>query len=216
MDIEVGEERSGEVLVLVPIGRLDSGNASSFESIVMDRVSSGELRLIVDFSRLDFISSSGLRVLLIAAKALRVADGTLVLCSMKTTSRKSPGQRLRPDHSHQGVSQSGPLRRVLTGITLSMRSSCLRSTEMLGEEKSVCIRLRSMSCLRVPGSDRVAPPVPVPAPTPRSTPRRGEDAPDSARRAGPSSSYPPGLRGIRLGATIAQWCPVAMISRYTP
>ena len=83
MDIEVGEERSGEVLVLVPIGRLDSGNASSFESIVMDRVSSGERRLIVDFSRLDFISSSGLRVLLIAAKALRVADGTLVLCSMK-------------------------------------------------------------------------------------------------------------------------------------
>ena len=83
MDIEVGEERSGEVLVLVPTGRLDSGNASSFESIVMDRISSGELRLIVDFSRLDFISSSGLRVLLIAAKALRVADGTLVLCSMK-------------------------------------------------------------------------------------------------------------------------------------
>ena len=83
MDIEVGEERSGEVLVLVPTGRLDRGNASSFESIVMDRISSGELRLIVDFSRLDFISSSGLRVLLIAAKALRVADGTLVLCSMK-------------------------------------------------------------------------------------------------------------------------------------
>ena len=83
MEIEVAEERIGEALVLVPVGWLDSGNASSFESVVMDRCTSGERRLIVDFSRLDFISSSGMRVLLIAAKALKAADGRLVLCSMK-------------------------------------------------------------------------------------------------------------------------------------
>ncbi len=83
MAIEVAEERNDEVLVLSPVGRLDSGNASSFESIVMDHVSSGERRLVVDFSRLDFISSSGLRVLLIAAKALKAAGGKIVLCSMK-------------------------------------------------------------------------------------------------------------------------------------
>ena len=49
----------------------------------MDHVSSGERRLVVDFSRLDFISSSGMRVLLIAAKALKAGEGTLVLCAMK-------------------------------------------------------------------------------------------------------------------------------------
>ena len=83
MNIEVAEERNDEVLVLLPVGRLDSGNARSFESVVMDHVSSGERRLIVDFSRLDFISSSGMRVLLIAAKALKAGGGTLVLCGMK-------------------------------------------------------------------------------------------------------------------------------------
>lgn len=83
MDIEVAEERTDEVLVLLPVGRLDSGNARSFESLVMEHISKGERRLIVDFSRLDFISSSGMRVLLIAAKALKVGEGTLVLCSMK-------------------------------------------------------------------------------------------------------------------------------------
>ena len=83
MDIEVAEERNDAVLVLSPVGRLDSGNARSFESVVMAHVSSGERRLVVDFSRLDFISSSGMRVLLIAAKALKVGEGTLVLCSMK-------------------------------------------------------------------------------------------------------------------------------------
>ena len=49
----------------------------------MERVGSGDRRLIVDFSRLDFISSSGMRVLLIAAKALKAGEGTLVLCAMK-------------------------------------------------------------------------------------------------------------------------------------
>lgn len=84
MDIEVAEERNDGVLVLLPVGRLDSGNARSFESVVMQRISGGEQRLIVDFSRLDFISSSGLRVLLIAAKALKSGAGTLVLCGMRT------------------------------------------------------------------------------------------------------------------------------------
>ena len=83
MQIEVTEERNDKVLVLLPVGRLDSGNARSFESVVMAHVSSGERRLIVDFSHLDFISSSGMRVLLIAAKALQAGKGTIVLCSMK-------------------------------------------------------------------------------------------------------------------------------------
>ena len=81
--IEVAEERHGGVLVLSPVGRLDSGNVNAFESSVMKRISGGERRLIVDFARLDFISSSGLRVLLLAAKALRAGSGTLVACSMK-------------------------------------------------------------------------------------------------------------------------------------
>ncbi len=83
MDMEVAEERNDDVLVLSPVGRLDSGNARSFEAVVMEHVSGGERRLIVDFSRLDFISSSGMRVLLIAAKALQAGEGTLILCAMK-------------------------------------------------------------------------------------------------------------------------------------
>jgi len=82
MDIEVAEERDGAALVLLPVGRLDSANARSFESIVMERVDGGEQRLLVDFSRLNFISSSGMRVLLMAAKKLHASQGKLVLCAM--------------------------------------------------------------------------------------------------------------------------------------
>lgn len=82
-DIEVAEARVAGALVLLPAGRLDSANARSFEALVMERIGGGERRLVVDFSQLDFISSSGLRVLLIAAKALQADAGKLVLCCMK-------------------------------------------------------------------------------------------------------------------------------------
>ena len=82
MNIEVAEERAHDVLVLLPVGRLDSANAMAFESIIMEHISGGERRLIVDFSRLNFISSSGLRVLLIAAKALRAREGKIALCAL--------------------------------------------------------------------------------------------------------------------------------------
>jgi serine/threonine-protein kinase RsbW len=83
MDIEVVEERHDGVLVLSPVGRLDSGNVVAFESSVMQRIGGGERRLVFDLSRLDFISSSGLRVLLLATKALKTGTGTLVVCGMK-------------------------------------------------------------------------------------------------------------------------------------
>ncbi len=83
MTIEVTEERDGGALVLSPIGRLDSGNARAFETIVTDRIGNGEQHLIVDFSQLNFISSSGMRVLLIAAKKLHASDGKIVLCTMQ-------------------------------------------------------------------------------------------------------------------------------------
>ncbi len=82
MNIEVAEERNNNVLVLLPVDRLDSTNAQKFESMVMDHIIKGEQRMIVDFSRLNFISSSGLRVLLIAAKKLTASQGKLVLCNM--------------------------------------------------------------------------------------------------------------------------------------
>ena len=60
----------------------------------MERVGSGEQRLLVDFSRLNFISSSGMRVLLMAAKKLHASQGKLVLCAM-------------PDHIHEVFRISG-------------------------------------------------------------------------------------------------------------
>ena len=88
MNIEVQEEREGNTLVLVPVSRLDSANARAFEGIVMDHVRAGELNIVVDFSRLVFISSSGMRVLLIAAKSIQAQKGKLALSDMHPNIRE--------------------------------------------------------------------------------------------------------------------------------
>ena len=88
MGIEVLEARADNALVLQPVGRLDSSNARAFEKLVITHISTGELHLVVDFSRLVFISSSGMRVLLIAAKKLQHKSGALVLCSMRDSIRE--------------------------------------------------------------------------------------------------------------------------------
>lgn len=85
--LEILNERDGDTLILVPEGRIDSSNASAFEREMNNHIDNGEVHLVVDFSRLSFISSSGMRVLLIAAKRVR-RGGKLVLCSMRDSIRE--------------------------------------------------------------------------------------------------------------------------------
>ena len=80
-------EHEGDCLILVPEGRIDSSNASDFERDMNNHIDNGDVHIIVDFSELSFISSSGMRVLLIAAKRVR-RNGKLVLCSMRDSIRE--------------------------------------------------------------------------------------------------------------------------------
>jgi len=86
--IEVLEEREGDVLILIPVGRIDSSNAPVFERMVKDHIDDGETKIVIDFTKLSFISSSGMRVLLIGAKNIKSNQGKLVLCSMRDSIRE--------------------------------------------------------------------------------------------------------------------------------
>ena len=82
MNIECKQERDGDALVLLPIDRLYGDNARSFELLIMRFIDGGERRLVIDCSRLHFISSAGLRVLLVSARALETNKGRLAVCGM--------------------------------------------------------------------------------------------------------------------------------------
>jgi anti-anti-sigma factor len=68
LDIKIAEQ-DGTTLLTVA-GRLDGLTAPSLEEALLDRARRGE-SLCVDLSRVSYVSSAGLRVLLAAAKELR-------------------------------------------------------------------------------------------------------------------------------------------------
>ncbi len=80
--MQVDQLRLDGTLVVAPAGRLDSTTSGAFESLVLGLVSAGERRLVVDFAAVEYISSAGLRVMLMLAKRLRDAKGALAICGL--------------------------------------------------------------------------------------------------------------------------------------
>jgi anti-anti-sigma factor len=68
------------VFVVMPNGRLDTNNYMEAEKLVADEVGAGEHKVVFDFSKTDYISSSGLRVILQAAKLVH-GKGEIALCN---------------------------------------------------------------------------------------------------------------------------------------
>ena len=67
--------------VLQMNGRLDSITAQAAQDQFVSCIKCGERHLVLDCAGLDYISSAGLRALLVAAKQLKPLGGKIVLCS---------------------------------------------------------------------------------------------------------------------------------------
>lgn len=81
--MEITEERRNGLVILSVQGRLDASNAGVLESKFLTLIAGGDRRFVLDGARLDYISSAGLRVLLVARKRLGPSDGVIVLCALK-------------------------------------------------------------------------------------------------------------------------------------
>jgi anti-anti-sigma factor len=75
-------DRDRGAVIVRPQGRLDSTSSPAFDQEVAALLAAGERRLVVDFSDVEYISSAGLRVLLLLAKQMRADKGSLALCGM--------------------------------------------------------------------------------------------------------------------------------------
>jgi anti-sigma B factor antagonist len=76
-------DRTAAVPVVVPrLKRLDASVAPAFRQEVVQLVQSGERRLVVDLTGVDFLDSSGLGALVSILKALG-AQGALAVCGAR-------------------------------------------------------------------------------------------------------------------------------------
>ena len=77
--MEITEQKRGDVKIIGLRGRLDAETSPSVEKRLMNLMDQGERRLVFDFSELTYISSSGLRLLIEAARNLQKTNGKLAL-----------------------------------------------------------------------------------------------------------------------------------------
>jgi len=80
--MEIVKRQVNDVLVIAPHGNLDFNNATGFQETVTSLIDDGVQKVLIDFSNLSFISSAGLRVLIVLTKLLQQKRGALALSSM--------------------------------------------------------------------------------------------------------------------------------------
>jgi anti-sigma B factor antagonist len=80
--VEITITNPGEKTVLSINGRIDTSTATELEQAINKEIGLGKRQILLDFSRVSYISSSGLRVLLATAKKLKNPGDKFGICSL--------------------------------------------------------------------------------------------------------------------------------------
>ena len=81
-------ETTAQATIVPLLGQINSANAGALEAQLLTLVDGGVRQLVLDFAALDYISSAGLRLVLVVAKRLKQDGGKLVLCGMQAHIRE--------------------------------------------------------------------------------------------------------------------------------
>jgi anti-anti-sigma factor len=80
--MEITQQKRGAIVLLSLKGRLDASTSGRLEEKLIELIDGGEKQFVFNFLNLDYISSAGLRVLLMAAKRLKNVEGKIVLAAL--------------------------------------------------------------------------------------------------------------------------------------
>ena len=80
--MELKSEKQNDVAVVTVSGRLDAVGAPELEAACKALIQEGSRRLLLDMAAVEYVSSAGLRSLLVLAKAIKGVTGAMVLCGL--------------------------------------------------------------------------------------------------------------------------------------
>lgn len=86
--MEINEIKKDNCTIIGITGRLDTTNYSILENKLMDMIANQQDRILVECSKMDYVSSSGLRILLMALKKITQSKGKFVLCGLQDNIRE--------------------------------------------------------------------------------------------------------------------------------
>ena len=89
--MELSSTQVGAITVVAPRGRIDHAQAPSFQQAMQSHVAActdGGNPLLLDFSGVDYISSVGLRALMVIARTVGAQKGKVAIAALQPTVRE--------------------------------------------------------------------------------------------------------------------------------
>jgi len=83
MSVQIHTNKEGNGTVVQLQGKVDATSAPGVEQALIGVIDKGEKKLVLDCASLDFISSAGLRSLLLAVKKMKAAGGMISLAALQ-------------------------------------------------------------------------------------------------------------------------------------
>lgn len=83
--MELGSKRFADAVALYPAGRIDHATADGFKTALTPYLAgcaAGQDRVVLDLAGVEYISSVGLRVLMLASKQAKAQGGSLAVCGL--------------------------------------------------------------------------------------------------------------------------------------
>ncbi|MGA7873010.1 MAG: STAS domain-containing protein [Candidatus Binatus sp.] len=80
--MEIGERHDGDILVLLPAGRIDNDTSPAFQARLLSSLTPAGAAVLVDFSAVEYISSAGLRALMMGSKQSKASKGRLAVAAL--------------------------------------------------------------------------------------------------------------------------------------
>jgi len=80
--MEISEQRRGDIIVLIPVGRINNDTSTVFQPKLLDTVAPAGSKVLIDFSGVEYISSAGLRALMMASKQSKANSGLLAVAGL--------------------------------------------------------------------------------------------------------------------------------------
>ena len=88
LPMTIETERNGETLVVVTSERVDGMNSQELQAELEEAILETDRVVVLDLHRLVYISSAGLRVILVITKQLQRRRARLVVCSLSDPVRE--------------------------------------------------------------------------------------------------------------------------------
>lgn len=87
--MRLDDKSSGDVKIVLPAGRLDAASSEELKAKMEGMIGDGCRKMVANLDSVEYISSSGLRVMLASLKQLRKTGGDLKLACLKPYVRET-------------------------------------------------------------------------------------------------------------------------------